>query len=55
MKSILPTQDGKLVTYFESWRLPRNRGKPDHSAGQWFSDGKPLGGLAREDSSGKET
>ena len=26
MKGILPTKDGKFVSYFESWRIPRNKG-----------------------------
>lgn len=26
MKRILPTKDGKFVSYFESWRIPRNKG-----------------------------
>ena len=38
MKNILPSHDGKVVTYFESWRLPRNHGKPDQWAEDWFSD-----------------
>ncbi|KAL9968779.1 hypothetical protein ACROYT_G020903 [Oculina patagonica] len=35
MKSILPTKDGKLVSYFESWRIPRNKGGGKND--EWFS------------------
>lgn len=35
MKSIFPTKDGKLVSYFEPWRIPRNKGKGNNK--EWWS------------------
>ncbi|PFX34576.1 transmembrane protein 242-like [Stylophora pistillata] len=35
MKSIFPTKDGKLVSYFEPWRIPRNKGKGNSE--EWWS------------------
>ena len=35
MKSILPTKDGKLVSYFEPWRIPRNKG--GGNSDEWWS------------------
>ncbi|XP_031569808.1 transmembrane protein 242-like [Actinia tenebrosa] len=41
MTEILPSKDGKLVTYFESWRLPRKQGSDDKEVESWFAD-KPM-------------
>ena len=38
MTDILPTKDGKLVSYFESWRLPRKQHTDDKEVESWFSD-----------------
>lgn len=38
MTDILPSKDGKLVSYFESWRLPRKQGADDKEVESWFAD-----------------
>jgi hypothetical protein len=38
MTDILPSKDGKLVTYFESWRLPRKKGQDAKEVESWFAD-----------------
>lgn len=37
MKGILPAKDGKFVSYFESWKIPRNKG--GGNVDEWSSSG----------------
>lgn len=38
MQGLLPSKDGKLVSYFESWRLPRKKGLDDKDVESWFEE-----------------
>ncbi|KAK3735804.1 hypothetical protein QZH41_007427 [Actinostola sp. cb2023] len=38
MQDIVPSKDGQLVSYFDTWRLPRKKGRHDKEVESWFNE-----------------